>query len=335
MQTIASSANMMTAGVFIDKPSLDRTLSEDSSFLEMISKSSSSKMEDDEEALAVLTQDGDGYDEDGRDDDNEDTLCGFGSWLEDTKWGDHNTTVNYFQYPSAIVYTIIQGANLWMALYVLTILHTTSTICFHSWVGVWMLSTLGVLSAVINKYVYGGVLVLSAMAHNLSELMLGLYSVDALDLQHHKKLALLIFSMVFIAQIHLILHRKSMDVQVSLTIVIGDAMYGCSGRHSAQAELKCVDWKKGEVNWAQRGLSRSSLTYVDGHFVVLGEQGRLLLIKADSNEFSPVTEYTPGSGDNGVQFKSPCWAAPIVANGLLYVRGKDQLACFQLINDSP
>lgn len=128
---------------------------------------------------------------------------------------------------------------------------------------------------------------------------------------------------------------KSMAAHWNTPIVIGDAMYGCSGRHSAQAELKCVDWKTGEVNWAQRGLSRSSLTFVDGHFVVLGEQGRLLLIKADSNEFSPVTEYTPGSGDNGVQFKSPCWAAPIVSNGLLYVRGKDQLACFQLINDSP
>jgi len=128
---------------------------------------------------------------------------------------------------------------------------------------------------------------------------------------------------------------KSMAAHWNTPIVIGDSMYGCSGRHSSQAELKCVDWKTGEVNWTQRGLARSSLTYVDGHFVVLGEQGQLLLIKADSNEFSPVTEYTPGSGENGVRFKSPCWAAPIISNGLLYVRGKDQLACFQLMKNKP
>lgn len=126
---------------------------------------------------------------------------------------------------------------------------------------------------------------------------------------------------------------KSMAAHWNTPIVVGDAMFGCSGRHSAQAELKCVDWKTGDVNWTQRGLARSSLTYVDGHFVVLGEQGRLLLIKADSNEFSPVTEYSSGEGENGVRFKSPCWAAPVVSNGMLYVRGKDQMVCFQLMDD--
>jgi outer membrane protein assembly factor BamB len=126
---------------------------------------------------------------------------------------------------------------------------------------------------------------------------------------------------------------KAMAAHWNTPIVIGDAMYGCSGRHSAQAELKCVDWQTGDVHWTQRGLARSSLTYIDGHFVVLGEQGRLLLIKADADEFSPVTEYSPGKGENGVRFKSPCWAAPVIANGMLYVRGKDQLVCFQLINN--
>jgi len=27
----------------------------------------------------------------------------------------------------------------------------------------------------------------------------------------------------------------------------------------------------------------------------------------------------------------PCWAAPIVSNGLLYVRGDDRLLCLELI----
>ena len=127
---------------------------------------------------------------------------------------------------------------------------------------------------------------------------------------------------------------KALEAHWNTPVWFGDAIYGCSGRHSAPAELRCVDWKSGEVLWTQKGLSRSSLTYVDGHFVVLGERGDLLLIKATPKKFELVTKYSPGEGDNGIEFKSPCWAAPIISHGLLYVRGKSQMACFELIPEN-
>jgi outer membrane protein assembly factor BamB len=127
---------------------------------------------------------------------------------------------------------------------------------------------------------------------------------------------------------------KALEAHWNTPIVIGDSVFGCSGRHSAPAELRCVDWKTGEVRWKKKGLSRSSVTYVDGHFIVLGEQGQLLLIEATADKFNLVTEYEPSVGNNAVKFKSPCWAAPIISHGLLYVRGKDQLVCFELIPES-
>jgi len=127
---------------------------------------------------------------------------------------------------------------------------------------------------------------------------------------------------------------KAMEAHWNTPIVIGDCFYGCSGRHPAPAELRCVDWKSGDVRWKKKGLLRSSLTYIDGHFIVLGEQGKLVLIEATSDRFKLVTQYEPGVGENGVKFKMPCWAAPIVSHGLLYVRGKDQLVCFELIPES-
>ena len=127
---------------------------------------------------------------------------------------------------------------------------------------------------------------------------------------------------------------KALEAHWNTPIVIGDSFYGCSGRHSAPAEIRCVDWKTGDVRWKQKGLSRSSLTYIDGHFVVLGEHGQLLLIKASPEKYQVVTEYEPGTGLNSVKLKSPCWAAPIISHGLLYVRGKDQLVCFELIPNS-
>ena len=113
-------------------------------------------------------------------------------------------------------------------------------------------------------------------------------------------------------------------------VVIGDYAYGCSGRNTASADLRCFDWKTGKVQWKYDDLSRASITWVDGHFVVLGEQGELLLIKANPEKIEIVTRYEPGDGENQIKFKHPCWAAPVISDGKLFVRGRDKLACFQL-----
>lgn len=113
-------------------------------------------------------------------------------------------------------------------------------------------------------------------------------------------------------------------------IVIGDYAYGCSGRNTATADLRCFNWKTGKVQWKYDDLSRASITWVDDHFVVMGEQGELLLIKANPEKIEIVTRYEPGDGENQIKFKYPCWAAPVIAEGKLFVRGRNKLACFQV-----
>lgn len=117
-------------------------------------------------------------------------------------------------------------------------------------------------------------------------------------------------------------------------------LYGSSGRHSADAELRCIEWKTGKVMWSEPRLTRSSLLYVDGHFVCLGEDGMLRLIKATPKGYDEVSRVllreTIRDPDTGTEttvqlLKPPAWAAPILANGLLYVRGRDRLVCLQLI----
>ncbi|MDG1875601.1 MAG: hypothetical protein P8J27_16945, partial [Mariniblastus sp.] len=116
----------------------------------------------------------------------------------------------------------------------------------------------------------------------------------------------------------------------STPIVVGELMFGCSGRHTGNAELRCIDWRTGKVHWSQKGLTRSSMLLIDGHLVVHAEDGKLCLIRATQEKFDLVTIYDPGTSA-GVNFQQPCWAAPIVSHGLLYVRGKNTLACFELI----
>src|SRR5262249_42716022 len=108
-------------------------------------------------------------------------------------------------------------------------------------------------------------------------------------------------------------------------------VYASSGRHTAQAELRCVELATGKVQWSERGLTRASLLYVDGHFVCLGEDGVLRLLKADSKRYDEVAKLVLKSPDGEPLLKYPAWAAPILSHGLLYARGKDRLVCLELI----
>ena len=110
-------------------------------------------------------------------------------------------------------------------------------------------------------------------------------------------------------------------------------LYGSSGRHSGDAELRCIEWKTGKVAWSKPWLTRASLLYVDGHFVCLGEDGVLRLIQATEKRYVQVAEAVVRERPDGPPLiKPPAWAAPILSDGLLYVRGDDRLLCMWLID---
>ena len=127
---------------------------------------------------------------------------------------------------------------------------------------------------------------------------------------------------------------KSLQCHWNTPIVRNGYIYGCSGRHTANARLRCIELKTGKVMWEQPRLTRSSLMFVDGHFVFLGEYGHLGLLKENSKkmEFAefPTQLNHPGKKDETL-LEYPCWAAPILSHGMLYVRGDGYLVCLRLI----
>jgi outer membrane protein assembly factor BamB len=133
--------------------------------------------------------------------------------------------------------------------------------------------------------------------------------------------------------------RKSLMCHWMTPIHVDGYVYGSSGRHTNEAELRCVEWATGKVMWKEPGLTRSSLLLVEGHFVCLGEDGMLRLLKVNPKKYEEVSsvEMRPPGKDGkpdpkvGPLLEYPCWAAPILAHGLLYVRGKNRLVCLELI----
>jgi outer membrane protein assembly factor BamB len=136
--------------------------------------------------------------------------------------------------------------------------------------------------------------------------------------------------------------EKAFKAHWNTPIFIDGYLYGCSGRNPPDAELRCIEWKSGKVQWSVPTQIRSSLLYVDGHFISMGEFGSLELIKVNPEKYDLVSEITykrpsttplPPGLDDSQLLRSPCWAAPVLSHGLMYVRGNDRLVCVELIPD--
>jgi hypothetical protein len=113
-------------------------------------------------------------------------------------------------------------------------------------------------------------------------------------------------------------------------------LYGCSGRHRGGSELRCIELATGKEMWSQPGLTRCSLLMVDGHFVCLSEDGELRLLKVNPKKYDEVSKLVvrdpkETAEDAPSLLKEPCWAAPVLSHGLLYVRGEGHLVCLELI----
>lgn len=122
--------------------------------------------------------------------------------------------------------------------------------------------------------------------------------------------------------------QKSMMAHWATPIHVGGYVYGCSGRHDANAELRCIELATGKVMWSEPRLTRTSLLLVDDHLVCLSEEGVLRLLKVNPKKYDVVSEIEYSDNDTPL-LRNPCWAAPILSNGRLYVRGDDRLLCLE------
>ena len=72
---------------------------------------------------------------------------------------------------------------------------------------------------------------------------------------------------------------KAMALHWNTPIALGGYLFGSSGRQTKTPSCAAIELATGKVKWSQPDLGRSSLLYVDGHFICLCESGRLLLLR--------------------------------------------------------
>jgi len=100
-------------------------------------------------------------------------------------------------------------------------------------------------------------------------------------------------------------------------------VYGCSGRHTTDADLRCFNLKTGELAWTQRRTTRCTLMKVDGRLLSFSENGELRLLKLNPAKYEEVARWQS-------DLEHPSWAPPVLSHGRLYLRGKERLVCYDL-----
>lgn len=111
--------------------------------------------------------------------------------------------------------------------------------------------------------------------------------------------------------------------QYSTPVPAGGAWYGIDGRKDiGRGTLRCVSLEERKEYWSEPEFGVGHLIAADGKLVILKDEGELLLVRADSKKFSPVSEFQIDDGTTR--------AIPALSNGLLYVRGSKKLGCYDL-----
>lgn len=105
---------------------------------------------------------------------------------------------------------------------------------------------------------------------------------------------------------------------------LGESIFG--GHGSNNGLPTCVDLKSGKILWKRRGpgTGSASIVYADGHLYFRYQNGVMALIEATTEGYRLKGSFQiPGAGGDS-------WAHPVVANGKLYLREKDNLWAYTI-----
>jgi outer membrane protein assembly factor BamB len=128
----------------------------------------------------------------------------------------------------------------------------------------------------------------------------------------------------------------ALEIHWTTPILHNGFVYAFSGRNEPDARFRCVEFATGKIMWDRDEswpphssptppvYGRGSAILADGKLITLGEGGLLGLFKVNSRKPEEISRFqVPG-------LRYPCWAAPVLANGKLYLRSEDRLVCLNV-----
>ena len=112
------------------------------------------------------------------------------------------------------------------------------------------------------------------------------------------------------------------DNHYSSCVRSGSTLFGFHGRQEYGQSFRAADLTTGEVLWSSERMPAGSVTRIGNRLLLLLESGELLLAAASREKFEVLSRAQILGRETR--------AFPAVANGLLFARDKDTLACMRL-----
>jgi outer membrane protein assembly factor BamB len=110
-------------------------------------------------------------------------------------------------------------------------------------------------------------------------------------------------------------------------VLVGDYVYG--GHDHGQGHPFCLNLKTGEFTWGpihkHAGGGSAAVLYADGRLYFRYQDNTMALIEA-----TPKGYQVDGTFRLPKDTSSPGWQHPVIHNGKLYIRGNDQLYCYDI-----
>jgi outer membrane protein assembly factor BamB len=122
--------------------------------------------------------------------------------------------------------------------------------------------------------------------------------------------------------------NEAISAHHSDPIIIGEFIYGYSGFSGRnKGTFNCVELRTGNVMWSTKEIGQGTTAYVDGHLICMDVKGNLFLVNPDPESFQLIGKIENALGD----VKYQAWTVPVIANGRVYLRYLQKLACYNLM----
>ena len=115
--------------------------------------------------------------------------------------------------------------------------------------------------------------------------------------------------------------NRLMRIHFTNAIRVGDLIYGSSGDFGP-APFTAVNVKTGNVLWRHRGFPRASFLFADGRFIILDEDGQLLLATPTAEGLTVTSKAELLSGK--------AWTIPSLSGTRLYLRDRKTILALEL-----
>ena len=126
------------------------------------------------------------------------------------------------------------------------------------------------------------------------------------------------------ASVEEIWRSKELDNHHGGGVLVNGYIYSSSCIYNASKWI-CLDWKTGEMKYAEKGVGKGSLTYSDGMLYMLSENRAVGLVRPTPDSYGLISSFEIPKGGKGNS-----WAHPVVCGGRLYIRHGDFLYAYSV-----